>query len=212
MERCKHQKRGCIEGKSTKRMKVQKAREGMHTYNIYIQSLQAVQGGNQHPDSTPEDAMLPSLIALPLFANRLVRKGERDGDSRPGCSRQSSGGPAPVVSDIEGCMRCRSVSGAAKLFAVAVLPEHESNHSYTVSTSTRLPHSKQRTLHVSTSDCDQRVLVPGRVRSAPMLYELTVKLIAAVGASSGLHQRLHILITGQWPHTNHLCGLCGSLR
>jgi hypothetical protein len=125
MERCKHQKRGCIEGKSTKRMKVQKAREGMHTYNIYIQSLQAVQGGNQHPDSTPEDAMLPSLIALPLFANRLVRKGERDGDSRPGCSRQSSGGPAPVVSDIEGCMRCRSVSGAAKLFAIAVHPEHD---------------------------------------------------------------------------------------
>jgi hypothetical protein len=49
----------------------------MHTYKAYIQSLQVVKGGDQHPDSTSENAMLPSLIALLLLANRLVREGDR---------------------------------------------------------------------------------------------------------------------------------------
>lgn len=169
----------------------------MHTYKGYIQSLQIVQGGNQHPDSTPENAMLPSLIALPLLANRLVRK-EREGwRLQNWCSRQLSGGSASGVSDIEGCMRCKSVSGAAKLFAHCRASRATSKHSYTVSSSP-----------IQTRTADNRdflcTLRPGKAHLRT--NELGVNIVWLKRIMRRPAHASKVAHCYYWPHINHICG------
>ena len=118
-------------------MKVRKARKGMHTYKGYIQSLQIVQGGNQHPDSTLDNAMLPRFDCAPVARKPVGSEGREGWRLQNWCSRQLSGGPASGVSDIEGCMRCKSVSGAAKLFAHCRASRAASNNRYTFSSKLR---------------------------------------------------------------------------
>jgi len=120
-------------------MKVRKEREGMHTYKGYIQSLQIVQGGNQHPDSTPRECHAPEFDCTPVTRKPVGSEGREGWRLQNWCSRQLSGGPASGVSDIDGCMRCKSVSGAAKLFAHCRASRAISHRSYTVSSRVRRP-------------------------------------------------------------------------
>jgi len=95
----------------------------MHTYKgLYKKSTENPRR-RPHLVFTREKCHAPEFDCAAV-TRKLVGPEVREGwRLQNWCSRQRPGGPAPVVSDIEDCMRCRSVSGAAKLFAIAGLPE-----------------------------------------------------------------------------------------